>query len=113
MTRAIAGDAARADLAAIGDVLAQQRRVLEVDVVDLVLAEGANFLLRFAHSGLHHRGAPPSKSPVTSLAVADRDGVGCVMCLPERHAPSGTWLIRTEALRPRRRLGSPRGRCRR
>src|SRR5699024_7381547 len=63
MTRAAAGDAAGADLPAVGNVLPQQRRVLVVDVLDLVLTEGADLLLRLALSLLGHRGALPSKSP--------------------------------------------------
>src|SRR5690606_41021382 len=59
---AVAGHAARTDLAAVGDELPQQGRVLVVDVGDLLLAEHANLLLRFANSSLGHRGAP-SRAP--------------------------------------------------
>src|SRR5438270_13680915 len=52
--RAVAGDAAGPDLAAAGDVLPQQRRVLVVDAGVLVLAEDADLLLRFAQWCLGH-----------------------------------------------------------
>src|ERR1700760_4057543 len=55
---AVARDAARADLAAVGDVLAQQAGVLVIDVADAFLAEDANLLLRLANWRLRHRGAP-------------------------------------------------------
>src|SRR6476469_2396450 len=51
------GHPTRADLAAVGDELAQQRGVLVVDVLDLGDLEGIRLLLRFAHNGLGHRGA--------------------------------------------------------
>src|SRR5581483_3617641 len=51
---AVAGDPAGTDLAAVGDELPQQVRVLVVDVADLVLAEDANLLLRLAHRRLRH-----------------------------------------------------------
>src|SRR5215211_6349434 len=51
---AVAGHPAGPDLAAIGDELPQQRRVLVVDVCGLVLAERANLLLRLAQRRLCH-----------------------------------------------------------
>src|SRR6478735_7927992 len=55
---AVAADATGTDLAAVGDVLTQQRRVLVVDAGDLLLAEDADLLLRLAKRRLGHRGAP-------------------------------------------------------
>src|SRR6204780_3699213 len=55
---AVTGDPARADLAAVGDVLAEQPRVLVVHVADLVVTEGADLLLGLANWWLRHRGAP-------------------------------------------------------
>src|SRR6476469_7679354 len=57
---AVAADAAGTDLAAVGDELPQQRRVLVVDVGRLVLAELANLLLGLAQNRLRHCGAPSS-----------------------------------------------------
>src|SRR4051812_30100447 len=53
--RAVAADPTRADLAAVGDVLAQQAGVLVVDVGHLVLAELADLLLELAGRWLGHR----------------------------------------------------------
>src|SRR3954470_18851669 len=55
--RAVAADPARADLAAVGDVLAKQAGVLVVDVGHLVLAELADLLLELAGWWLGHRGS--------------------------------------------------------
>ena len=57
---AVAGDAASADLAAIADVLAQQRRVLVIDLHVLFLAEGADLLLQnlLARGRLRHGRSP-------------------------------------------------------
>src|SRR5829696_10161087 len=55
---AVATDAAGTDLAAVGDELPQQRRVLVVDVGRLVLAELADLLLDLADGGLGHRSSP-------------------------------------------------------
>src|SRR4051794_17618768 len=52
---AVAADAAGTDLAAVGDELPQQGRVLVVDVGRLVLAELADLLLGLANRGLGHR----------------------------------------------------------
>src|SRR4051794_38778744 len=52
---AVAADAAGTDLAAVGDELRQQGRVLVVDVGRLVLAELADLLLGLANRGLGHR----------------------------------------------------------
>src|SRR3954470_19678534 len=54
---AVAGHPAGTDLAAVGDELPQQRRVLVVDVGRLVLAELADLLLRLAKDWLGHCGA--------------------------------------------------------
>src|SRR4051812_20829715 len=55
MLAAVAADAAGTDLAAVGDELPQQGRVLVVDVGRLVLAELADLLLGLANRGLGHR----------------------------------------------------------
>src|SRR3954449_5527909 len=55
---AVAGDPTRADLAAVGDELAEQRGVLVVDAGRLLLAELANLLLGLANHCLGHCGAP-------------------------------------------------------
>src|SRR5690349_1588980 len=55
---AVARHPAGTDLAAVGDELPQQPRVLVVDVGDLVMAEEANLLFRLANCRLRHRGAP-------------------------------------------------------
>src|SRR3954463_15658045 len=52
--RAVARHPACADLAAVRDELAQQRRVLVVDVGRLLLAEDADLLLGFAKRWLCH-----------------------------------------------------------
>src|SRR5215212_9785907 len=56
--RAVAGHAPRADLAAVGDELAQQVGVFVVDGGGLLLAEGAHLLLRLAGGGLGHQKTP-------------------------------------------------------
>src|SRR5829696_7902786 len=58
---AVATDAAGTDLAAVGDELPQQRRVLVVDVGRLVLAELADLLLDLANGGLGHRSSPDTR----------------------------------------------------
>src|SRR4051794_29213760 len=62
---AVAGDPTRADLAAVGDELAEQRGVLVVDTGRLLLAELANLLLRLAHHCLGHCGAPFQRARLT------------------------------------------------
>jgi hypothetical protein len=47
-----AGDAPRADLAALGHVLAERLDVLVVDLLDLVLAEQARLAAAAAHPAL-------------------------------------------------------------
>src|SRR6476469_2159402 len=54
---AVAGHPTRADLAAVGDELAEQRGVLVVDAGRLLLAELANLLLGLANHCLGHCGA--------------------------------------------------------
>src|SRR3954467_14286919 len=54
---AVAGDPTRADLAAVGDELPEQRGVLVVDAGRLLLAELANLLLGLANHCLGHCGA--------------------------------------------------------
>src|SRR5215468_9956404 len=57
MLAAVAGHSASADFAAVGDVLPQQRGVLVVDRLwVLVLAEDANLLFRLANRCLCHCG---------------------------------------------------------
>src|SRR5258708_38395665 len=58
MLRAVAGDPPGPDLAAVGDELPQQPRVLVVHVGDLLLAEQADLLFWLANRWLGHRGAP-------------------------------------------------------
>src|SRR4051794_41348886 len=58
---AVAADAAGTDLAAVGDELPQQGRVLVVDVGRLVLAELADLLLGLANRWLGHRGSPEKR----------------------------------------------------
>jgi hypothetical protein len=52
---AVACDATGSDLAAVGDELPQQGGVFVVDVRNLVFAEDANLLFRFAHWSLCHQ----------------------------------------------------------
>jgi hypothetical protein len=54
---AVAGHTTRADLAAVGDELAEQGGVLVVDAGRLLLAELANLLLGLANHCLGHCGA--------------------------------------------------------
>src|SRR5215469_6530553 len=61
---AVSGHAPGPDLAAVGDELTQQRRVLVVDVGDLLLAEQADFLSWLTDGCFRHRGAP-WQSPAT------------------------------------------------
>src|SRR3954469_11778739 len=61
---AVARHPASADLAAVGDELAQQRGVLVVDVGEFLLAEQANLLLGLAWCRFRHRGAPPRRAPL-------------------------------------------------
>src|SRR3954447_23358060 len=58
---AVAGHSPRADLAAVGDVLAEQGRVFVVDEVDLVLAENADLALRLAKRWLRHGKSAPTQ----------------------------------------------------
>src|SRR4051812_44031232 len=60
---AVSGHPAGADLAAVGDELAQQRRILVVDVGEFLLAEQANLLLGLAWCRFRHRGAPCFEEP--------------------------------------------------
>src|SRR6476661_4587673 len=66
------GHATRADLAAVGDELAQERGVLVVDVLDLRRLERVGLLLGLAHYGLGHRGALRS---VRARSFSLRDSV--------------------------------------
>src|SRR3954449_2789614 len=59
---AVAGHPTRADLAAVGDELAEQGGVLVVDTGRLLLAELANLLLGLAEYGLGHCGASSSEA---------------------------------------------------
>src|SRR4029079_13062374 len=62
---AVAGHPPRADLAAVGDELAEQRGVLVVDTGLLLLAELADLLLGLAKYGLGHCGASSSEARLT------------------------------------------------
>src|SRR6476646_7485886 len=68
---AVAGDPPGPDLAAVGDELPQQARVLVVDVGDLFLAEQADFLSWLANRRFRHRGAP-WESPAYAGMVCGR-----------------------------------------
>src|SRR6478672_7888840 len=98
MLDAVAGDPARADLAAVGDELAQQRRVLVVDVRRLVLAELADLLLGLAQNRLGHCGAP-----CLSPGPADEGPEWCVLL-------DGTSPVRTGARRWQREPARTTGR---
>src|SRR4051794_31312094 len=65
---AVPGHPTCADLAAVGDELAEQRGVLVVDTGRLLLAELANLLLRLAHHCLGHCGALFRVSPAATSA---------------------------------------------
>src|SRR6476469_3458384 len=68
---AVAGDPTRADLAAVGDELAQEGRVLVVDVGHLLLAELAKLLLRLAEYWLGHCGASCREARLSAGMVRD------------------------------------------
>src|SRR3954465_14439411 len=72
---AVAGHPTRADLAAVGDELPEQRGVLVVDAGRLLLAELANLLLRLAHNCLGHCGAPFARSSVSPSLSDGRVGM--------------------------------------
>src|SRR3954463_5036522 len=72
---AVAGHPPRADLAAIGDELAEQGGVLVVDTGRLLLAELANLLLRLAHHCLGHCGAPFARDSVSPSLSDGRVGM--------------------------------------
>src|SRR4051794_7949759 len=65
---AVPGHPTSADLAAVGDELAEQRGVLVVDTGRLLLAELADLLLGLAHDCLGHCGAPFQVSPAATSA---------------------------------------------
>src|SRR5690606_1819167 len=80
---AVAGDAAGADLAPVGDELAQQRGVLVIDQLRaallLRLAEHADLLLRFANGWLGHDESPGVSRKSTGIegnGVLERGLVG-------------------------------------
>src|SRR5438067_2068050 len=75
--RAVAGDPPGPDLVPVGDELAQQRRVLVIDVGDLLLAEQAHLLLGLAYWCLGHRGAPlqsPASAGMVGFLGSDQNG---------------------------------------
>src|SRR4051812_22017862 len=84
---AVAGHPTRADLAAVGDELAEQGGVLVVDTGRLLLAELANLLLRLAEYGLGHCGASSSEARPLDHQVAGMVDV------------VGVWWVRTGARR--------------
>src|ERR1700709_2072119 len=71
---AVAADAAGTDLAAVGDELPQQGRVLVVDVGRLVLAELADLLLGLPNRWLGHQGSPGSEKGRERKGVAQKGG---------------------------------------
>src|SRR5215470_7396070 len=91
MLGAVAGDPPGPDLAAVGDELPQQARVLVVHPDDLLLAEQADLLLRLANWRFGHRGAP-WQSP-----ACGGDG---------RIKPCGVWIVMRRAARQRVRTGA-------
>src|SRR5688500_9239549 len=93
MLAAVAADAAGTDLAAVGDELPQQGRVLVVDVGRLVLAELADLLLGLANGGLGHRG-PPGREEVSGIRRAARRTAGPV-------STTGRWTPRRRSHRRR------------
>src|SRR4029078_9102091 len=70
----VAGDPTRADLAAVGDELAEQGGVLVVDPGRLLLAELADLLLRLAEYGLGHCGASSSEARLPCVEQGRRNG---------------------------------------
>src|ERR1700741_55833 len=60
---AVTGHPPGPDLAAVGDELPQQRRVLVVDVGDLLLAEQADFLSWLTNWGFTHFVIPLGRPP--------------------------------------------------
>src|SRR3954453_13333990 len=104
----VAGDPTRADLAAVGDELAEQRGVLVVDTGRLLLAELANLLLRLAHHCLGHCGAPFQRARLMPEWWA---WTGCsgVSPLVSTSSTDGSGSIRTAARR-RSLRGWPTGR---
>src|SRR3954452_24339326 len=113
---AVAGHPTRADLAAVGDELAEQRGVLVVDTGRLLLAELANLLLRLAHDCLGHCGAPSQVSPAATSAEPEWwawTGYSVVptglLSLAERAPRPAAGAIR-RAARPTSRRAWPTGR---
>src|SRR5206468_1680749 len=88
--RAVAGHPTGPDLAAVGDELPQQVRVLVVDVGVLLLAEGAHLLLRLTCRRLGHGRRTPG-------------GSDCVEAVRERKLGSEGRLVGHAA----RRRGGP------
>src|SRR3954467_10610889 len=108
---AVAGDPTGADLAAVGDELAEQRGVLVVDAGRLLLAELANLLLGLANHCLGHCGAPFLEARPHEwvqpewLRVNGMDGAGISALLrlrtearpsPPRARPTGRRPARTD-----------------
>src|SRR5689334_2601118 len=113
---AVAGHPTGADLAAVGDELAEQVGVLVVDTGRLLLAELANLLLRLADHCLRHCGAP--------FEPGSRRNGGCRwMCgsvsrralralLEHRVLQVRTEALRNHRARPRGPMPTERRRCR-
>src|SRR3954451_13083211 len=92
---AVAGHATRADLATVGDELAEQGGVLVVDTGRLLLAELANLLLGLANHCLGHCGASflearpePEWLRVNGWVVRDQNGGSSE---PTPGAPQGSF----------------------
>src|SRR5438309_2187250 len=97
--RAVAGDAARTDLAPVGHELLQQPHVLEVDIVDLVLAEDADLALLLLLPALVVLLLADS-FPAAAAALSRHPGVSPLLHRrPRPRAPSPS--------RPRRRRSGP------
>src|SRR4051812_47332517 len=97
---AVAGHPTRADLAAVGDELPEQRGVLVVDAGRLLLAELANLLLGLANHCLGHCGASSLEARLTPEWLRIR--IGTAGTVSRR-------VIRTGARRSRPRV-HPTGR---
>src|SRR4029079_6784500 len=91
------GEPTRADLAAVGDELAQQGGVLVVDVLDLRRLERVGLLLGLANGGLGHRGALLLPRLSRGVSPGPAGMVSCGGVSARRHravtgAPEDGWV---------------------